>query len=315
MDIKSLAVCRPQNGACDVAESCNGVSNNCPADGFAGTSTVCRGAVDTCDQAENCPGGSPTCPPDVIKMNGAACPSDGNPCTVDQCNGVSTACQHPPGNAGATCRADSGACDVAETCTGASATCPTDGFEPSGTTCTSDGNPCTVDQCDGSNNCAHNAGNAGTQCRGAVDLCDVAEQCDGSSTTCPPDVIATNGTVCRAASPGQLCDQTETCDGVSTACPADEVVPNGTECRASGGDCDVAESCDGVSKFCPGDAFVPSTTECRGSAGDCVGGELRRAAAPPSARCADDERHAPRGDRLTSLQKEFSRAVRPVRRM
>src|SRR5258706_464795 len=34
-DLKSLAVCRPAASACDVAESCNGSSNTCPADVIA----------------------------------------------------------------------------------------------------------------------------------------------------------------------------------------------------------------------------------------------------------------------------------------
>lgn len=267
-DAKSMAVCRPQNGVCDVAEACNG-GNNCPADGFANASTMCRGAVDSCDAQENCPGNSPNCPADGVKPNGTACPSDGNACTLDQCNGVSTACQHPAGNAGAICRPDTGACDVAETCTGMSTTCPPDAFEPPGTTCTSDGLPCTVDQCDGSNNCLHPAGNAGATCRSAAGLCDVAEQCDGVATTCPPDDIVPSGTVCRAASPGNLCDEAEVCDGASTACPADAVKPSATVCRPAAGDCDLAEACDGVSKLCPSDAFAPSSTECRASAGGC----------------------------------------------
>jgi hypothetical protein len=97
----------------------------------------------------------------------------------------------------------------------------------------------------------------------------VAEVCDGSSTTCPADEVEPNGTVCRAASPGELCDEVEVCDGAATACPADEVLDAGTECRAAAGDCDVAEDCDGVSKLCPADVLISSSTECRASAGDC----------------------------------------------
>src|SRR5439155_24325995 len=107
----------------------------------------------------------------------------GNPCTLDQCNGMSVYCQHPAGNAGVVCRAGSGdACDPDEVCTGTSASCPTDVFKPStfvcrtaagecdladncpgtaggacpadaektrGAACTADGNPCTLDQCGG----------------------------------------------------------------------------------------------------------------------------------------------------------------------
>src|SRR5437867_1826287 len=71
---------------------------------------------------------------------GAACTDDGNPCTLDQCSGTSSTCQHPAGNAGAVCRAAAGECDLAETCTGSSATCPTtDVKKASGIACTDDG--------------------------------------------------------------------------------------------------------------------------------------------------------------------------------
>src|SRR5207249_1471961 len=136
------------------------------------------------------------CPADAKETSGAACTSDGNPCTLDQCDGTNVTCQHPAGNAGAVCRTGSGdACDLDEVCTGTSASCPTDVFAPStfvcrtaagelhdalpssgtaggacpanakktsGAACTSDGNPCTLDQCDGTHvTCQHPAGNMG----------------------------------------------------------------------------------------------------------------------------------------------------------
>src|SRR5439155_198302 len=159
--------------------------------------------------AENCPGtAGGACPVDAKKTSGTACTSDGNPCTLDQCDGASVACQHPAGNAGALCRAGSGdACDPDEVCTGASTSfpgdvvqpssfvfrpyathfqaaencpgtaggaCPADAKKTSGAACTSDGNPCTLDQCDGTNvTCQHPAGNAGAVCRtGSGDACD-----------------------------------------------------------------------------------------------------------------------------------------------
>ncbi|MFO0761027.1 MAG: hypothetical protein U0359_31405 [Byssovorax sp.] len=41
-DTKAAAgtVCRASAGACDVAETCDGAGNNCPADGFAAAATV-----------------------------------------------------------------------------------------------------------------------------------------------------------------------------------------------------------------------------------------------------------------------------------
>ncbi|MBW3020191.1 hypothetical protein KY334_02765, partial [Candidatus Woesearchaeota archaeon] len=56
------------------------------------------------------------------------------------------------------CRAAAGDCDVAETCTGASATCPIDVFKSSGTVC-----------------------------RSSSESCDPQEVCDGLSISCPSD--------------------------------------------------------------------------------------------------------------------------------
>ncbi|MBI3249877.1 MAG: hypothetical protein HYZ50_25560 [Deltaproteobacteria bacterium] len=61
---------------------------------------------------------------------GTSCTDDGNVCSTDRCNGSSKDCQHPTGNAGMVCRASTGACDVAETCTGASLSCPADTGAP-----------------------------------------------------------------------------------------------------------------------------------------------------------------------------------------
>src|SRR5439155_1237973 len=84
-------------------------------------------------------------------------------------------------NAGSVCRAAAGECDLAETCDGVTTACPTDVFKASGTACTADTNPCTLDQCDGASaTCQHPAGNAGAVCRAAVTECDVAETCPGA---------------------------------------------------------------------------------------------------------------------------------------
>src|SRR5205807_5129119 len=58
------------------------------------------------------------------------------------------------------CRPSAGICDVAENCTGSSAGCPSDAFQPSS-----------------------------TQCRAAAGACDVAENCTGSSANCPADAV------------------------------------------------------------------------------------------------------------------------------
>ncbi|MFK7987551.1 MAG: hypothetical protein AB8I08_16145 [Sandaracinaceae bacterium] len=88
--------CRAATGGCDAAEACDGVSTECPTDGFLSTETECRSAVGLCDVAEVCDGTGPACPPDAV--NGA----------------------------GTQCRAAAGGCDIAELCDGVSAMCPAD---------------------------------------------------------------------------------------------------------------------------------------------------------------------------------------------
>ncbi len=226
------------------------------------------------------------------KADNTACTDDGNVCTTDICSaGI---CTHPAGNSGTECRASTGVCDPHEVCDGVSTTCPTDSKSPDGSTCTDDGNPCTTDLCE-SGSCTHSAGNAGTVCRSSAGVCDLAETCDGVTTTCPADSKTPAGTECRAST-GE-CDPHEVCDGVSNSCPTDAKSPNGTTCtddgnvcttdlcesgtcthaagnsgtvcRASTGICDPAETCTGNGTTCPADAKSPSGTECRASTGVC----------------------------------------------
>lgn len=159
----------------------------------AGTDALATGVCgdDVLDAGEECDDGntasgdccSATC---TFETAGSACADDGLECTADVCDG-SGACTHPAGNAGTICRPAAGDCDVAERCTGGGVACPADAFKAPGTACTADANPCTSDRCDGSGACTHPPGNAGTICRAATTECDVAEACDGSSTSCPAD--------------------------------------------------------------------------------------------------------------------------------
>jgi len=60
---------------------------------------------------------------------------------------------------------------------------------------------------------------AGTECRPAAGVCDVAETCTGSSLSCPSDKKRPEGTECGA--PTGVCDAPERCEGASNDCPAD----------------------------------------------------------------------------------------------
>jgi hypothetical protein len=78
------------------------------------------------------------------------------------------------------CRGVAGVCDVAESCTGASVSCPADGYA-----------------------------SAATECRVAVNACDEAESCTGSGVDCPVDqaLDCDDGLGCTADS----CDEIEGC--------------------------------------------------------------------------------------------------------
>src|SRR5207302_1411005 len=189
-------------GTTDTRNGSGGTASCTHPAGHAGT--VCRATVNECDLAETCTGSSTTCPANAVKAAGSACTDDGNPCTTDTCNGSvgSPLCTHPAGHAGTVCRATVNECDLAETCTGASTTCPADAVKAAGTACTDDGNACTTAVCNGtvgSVACTPPAGNAGTVCRAAVSGgCDLAETCTGTSTTCPADAVMRAGTACTA---------------------------------------------------------------------------------------------------------------------
>src|SRR5205085_2625517 len=110
------------------------------------STAVCRSSAGVCDDAESCDGVNDACPTDAFEPSSTVC------------------------------RASAGECDSTEDCTGSSAACPADAKATAGTACTDDGNVCTNDVCDGTNDaCQHPAGNAGTICRSAAGVCDVAE--------------------------------------------------------------------------------------------------------------------------------------------
>src|SRR5207245_4524241 len=145
----------------------------------------------------------------------------GEDCDQGASNGTagsccSAACRFVPSTT--VCRAAANECDLADSCTGSSATCPADAVKAAGTVCTDDGNACTTDVCNGTAGapaCTHPAGNAGTVCRAAAGECDVAETCDGTSTACPTDAKQAAGTACTADANPCTLDQ---CDGSSNTC-------------------------------------------------------------------------------------------------
>jgi len=91
-------------------------------------------------------------------------------------------------SSGTSCRSSAGVCDVAETCTGSSGTCPSDSFLSSSNVC-----------------------------RSATLSCDPAENCTGSAAACPSD---TNNCVCGngVIDPGEDCDPPSVTNNCTNNC-------------------------------------------------------------------------------------------------
>ena len=95
-------MCRPEAGACDLAERCDGVSITCPFDAFMDSLAVCRPAVDACDVEESCTGSSAGCPEDTGLPDGDgdgtcdlddSCPAMSDPLQADaDGDGIGDAC-------------------------------------------------------------------------------------------------------------------------------------------------------------------------------------------------------------------------------
>jgi hypothetical protein len=102
---------------------------------------------------------------------------------------------------------------------------------------------------------------AGTECRAAVDECDLAEVCTGASLACPADRKRPNGSAC--SDDGNACTQ-DFCQNGACVHPAE---PDGAACR-SGACCDGQcvdtrtdeAHCGGCSRACAAD------TNCCGGA-------------------------------------------------
>jgi len=195
-------------------------------------------------------------------VNGVCCDTACNGgCGVCNLSGKVGTCS--PASSTTVCRAQNGACDVAEKCSGTSLTCPVDAVAPLGTVCRAQNGICDVaETCDGMTKACPTDGfaPATTVCHPSTGTCDATVTCTGKSASCPPDTFAPAGTVCRPSAGG--CDVAETCTGNSSLCPADSVAPAGSVCRPAESICDVAETCNGTSSACPTNTFAAAGTAC-----------------------------------------------------
>ncbi len=255
--------------------------------GFWPNSMPCGNGIldpmEQCDDGNTVDGDccSSTC---QFEASGASCPSDGNPCTNDVCNGAG-ACTHP--NNTAPCD-DGQFCTVNDTCSGGACVsgpardCSAAGDQcnvgvcdeatdrcvaqpkPNGTSCT-DGNACT--QTDTCQNGSCSGANA-IVCT-ALDQCHVAGTCNPLTGTCSNPAKA-DGSVCND---GNGCTQTDTCQGGSCTGANPVVCTPLDQCHVAGicnpgtGQCSSPAKADGSA--CNDGNGCTQTDTCQG--GSCTG--------------------------------------------
>lgn len=128
--------------------------------------------------------------------------------------------------AGTVCRAASGTCDVAETCTGTSAACPTNLFKASGITC-DDGQLCTYnDVCNGAGSCGGTTITCGGGNACSTTVCNGTNTCEPAKVFCndPPgdcyntlgSCNTTNGSCTYTVKVGASCGTRGTCQANGT---------------------------------------------------------------------------------------------------
>lgn len=129
---------------------------------------------------------------------------------------------------------------------------------------------------------------SGRACRPSVGTCDLVEECNGTSTTCPTDHVQPAGFMCRASA--GLCDRAESCTGTNGMCPPDTVLPRGVVCSpALPFTCDFGARCDGMMADCPPSFIGVDGAPCDDGVActfaRCAGGDCTSA----SASCDDDD--------------------------
>ena len=250
-------LCDPATGTCGMEESADGTPCN---DGLWCTLTdECRGGA--------CAGSGVRCPLScyVCDETLASCRLEDGWCLVAgscQAEGINPAnpcesCQPAADLYGWTNAVAGTSCDDGSFCNG-SETCNGTG------SCLSGSNPCPIGGCvaacdDGGDRCVPASSTA--VCRPAGDpICDpVAELCTGTSTTCPTNAIAPDGTSCSdgigCTSPDQcwggVCTAQETCDLVDNDC--DGSTDEGVSCTSYDGDPVCPGSIGPTSSGCPVD--------------------------------------------------------------
>jgi hypothetical protein len=110
-------------------------------------------------------------------VDGVCCNTTAASC--GQCQACNVA-----GSVGTCAPTSGGACDDGNACTTGD-TCSAGSCVGGPPPSCDDKNPCTVDTCNPGSGCLNTPGNPGALCRGAANVCDSAETCDGTNAACP----------------------------------------------------------------------------------------------------------------------------------
>ncbi|MFH1642724.1 MAG: LamG-like jellyroll fold domain-containing protein [Nanoarchaeota archaeon] len=298
--LDSNTVCRVVAGVCDVAESCNGNSADCPVDLFKPTTErcddnfLCSSAGDDgynseynvpsrgyCDGLGNCDSGSIVADAcdlaegTLLEGSGLSICVDGEQACIDSCtDGVNNDEDACTDGADADCGGTETVCDddVDNDCDGNTDEYDTDCFE-----CVPGQEEfCGSGDCQGTKTCLNgfwsDCTTRGTDCG----LCCTCEDNNepvpavdlGQDDECPVFNCDGLDTICVDYSPVQYCKGIDECaDNVQDDCNIFSYAQSTTVCRASEGTCDPEESCTGSSGVCPVDIKLQDV--CRPSEGDC----------------------------------------------
>jgi len=174
-------VCRASAGPCDYEERCNGVRVDCPADLIAPAGEVCEPPWGLCNDRGECHD-TEGCIPGVRCDSGDPCVVAFMECDGDEIGPCVPSGLEPPGTP---CSLNGACNDVGECielCVSEGLACVTGiACELGVVECPGGGGPVCVPT---------GPATAGTVCRPAASACDIAETCNGTSATCPPDVDA-----------------------------------------------------------------------------------------------------------------------------
>jgi len=188
-----------------------------------------NGSAAGCEEIKNC----------TEAAVASDCSSFFNDCSYGICNSTGK-CEIRFNQTGL-CRAASGACGAAETCSGNSAACPAD------------------------------ANSSGNICRASTGVCDSAAKCTGVSAACPSNPFNLTSDVCR--NNVSECDAKEFCLGNNAICPIDSNKSNGDPCSlgtCQAGRCTTTctDTCISLGYECGNQLVCQQTANC----GTCTSG-------------------------------------------